>query len=113
MLAKINRLRKDKDFSLLASRGRTYFGQELSLKCSPNHLSQSRWGFVVSKKVDKRAVIRNKIKRRLRAMVRQNLTHLKGGFDVMVLTRAEIKNLTYQQLKEKFLSLLKRADLIS
>ena len=113
MLAKINRLRKDKDFASLARYGRAYFGQGLSLKCRLNNLSQSRWGFVVSKKVDKRAVMRNKIKRRLRAIVRQNLPHLRTGLDVMVLTRVEVKNLTHQQLKDKFLSLLERADLIN
>jgi len=112
MLAKINRLRKDKDFANLARSGRSYYGQELGLRCRPNNLSQSRWGFVVSKKVDKRAVMRNKIKRRLRAIVRQNLPRLRSGFDVMVLTRAEIKALTYQQLREKFLSLLEKANLI-
>jgi ribonuclease P protein component len=113
MLAKINRLRKDKDFANLVKSGRICYGQELSLRFGQNNLSQSRWGFVVSKKVDKRAVIRNQIKRRLRAIVRQNLGHLKSGLDIMVLTRAEIKNLTYNQLKDSFLSLLKKADLMA
>jgi len=112
MLAKINRLRKDKDFANLVRSGRIYYGQELSLRCWPNGMIQSRWGFVVSKKVDKRAVMRNQIKRRLRAIVRQNFSHLKTGLDIMVLTRTEIKSLTYGQLKDKFLVLLKKADLI-
>lgn len=112
MLAKINRLRKDKDFANLVKGGRVCYGQELGLRFRPNNLSQSRWGFVVSKKVDKRAVMRNQIKRRLRAIVRQNFSHLKQGLDVMVLTRVEVKSLTYAQLKDKFLVLLKKADLM-
>src|SRR5687768_14218992 len=35
-----------------------------TLRISPNTLSESRVGFIVSKKVDSRAVMRNKLKRR-------------------------------------------------
>jgi len=112
MLAKPYRLTKDKDFERLAREGRAVYGGELMLKWRLNNLKQSRFGFVVSKKVDKRAVVRNKIKRRLRAVVRENLSKIRPGYDVMILTRSEIKNLTFMQLKNKIDDLLIRAKLL-
>ncbi len=112
MLAKPYRLTKDKDFERLAREGRAVYGGELMLKWRLNNLKQSRFGFVVSKKVDKRAVVRNKIKRRLRAIVRENLSKIRPGYDVMILTRSEIKNLTFMQLKNKIDDLLIRAKLL-
>jgi len=53
---------------------------------------------VVSLKVSKKAVIRNKIKRRLREIIRQ--TELKQGFDFVIIAKPLIVNQNFQEIKQ-------------
>ena len=69
MLAKRYRLRKNSEFVATYAQKKFVSNQYLSLnlgKQKPHNDFISKVAFVVSKKVDKRAVIRNKIKRRMR-----------------------------------------------
>lgn len=61
-----------------------------SIKTSKNDLDHSRYGFVVSKKVDKRAVVRNRIKRLLRLAVEKRLDKFPPGFDILFSAKEEI-----------------------
>jgi ribonuclease P protein component len=70
MLLKENRLKKKKDFERVFSQGRNLKGDFLFFKTINNKLEDNRIGFIVSKKVSKKAVERNKIKRRLREILR-------------------------------------------
>ena len=69
MLAKKYRLRKNSEFVATYAQGKYISGQYLTLnigKQKPHEDFISKVAFVVSKKIDKRAVVRNKIKRRMR-----------------------------------------------
>jgi len=44
----------------------------------------SRFGFVISNKIDKRATRRNSLKRRIRAVVEEKLPQIPGGIDVVI-----------------------------
>lgn len=83
MLKKQQRLNKDKQFNLIFKKGRTSYGPEFGLKVMVNNSSVSRFAFIVSKKVSKRAVERNLIKRLLREAVRLDWLNLRG-YDVIV-----------------------------
>lgn len=112
MLPKKYRLVKDKDFARVALSGQKAYGPELNLKWIKNNQSCSRWGIIVSLKVDKKAVVRNKIKRRLRAILRENIDSLVSGLDVMIVTKDQIKKLDYLQLQNIFLKILNKNNLI-
>ena len=56
------------------------------------------------------AVVRNRVKRRLRECFRQQIPSLKNGFYVFV-ARPEAANATYRQLEQAMRSLLKRHGL--
>ncbi len=112
MLAKLYRLTKNKDFARVAKEGKAAYAKELALKWIENNLDYSRFGIIVSLKVDKKAVIRNKIKRRIRVILKENLEEIKKGFDFLILTRPEIKKLNYQQIKEELFNLLRKKHLI-
>lgn len=111
MLAKRYRLTKNKDFAKVAQQGQVVFSRALGLKWIKNNLPYSRFGIVVSLKVDKKAVVRNKVKRRIRAVLKENLSKIVKGCDFLILTKPEIKELDYQQIKDKLLNLLERNDL--
>ncbi len=66
-------------------------------------------GFAVNKKVG-HAVVRNRVKRRLRECFRQQIPSLKNGFYVFV-ARPEAADATYWQLEQTMRSLLKRHGL--
>ncbi|MBU4360887.1 ribonuclease P protein component [Candidatus Parcubacteria bacterium] len=106
-------LSKQKDFEQVAKKGRSFFTKEFGFKIIKNNLSKNRYGIVVNLKVDKRAVARNKIRRRIKEIVRLNDEKLKQGFDVMILTRELVKELSYQEIKSKLLDLFKKAGIFN
>ena len=99
MLAKQHRLQKDKEFESVFMRGKASSGKFLFLKLKRNNLQISRFGFIIGKKISKKATVRNKIKRQLREIVRKNLNNIKSGFDVVVVTKPGIITKNYQEIK--------------
>ncbi len=112
MLAKANRLKKKKDFERIAKQGRTVASSFLVLKFLPNDLTESRVGFVCSKKVSNKAVVRNRIKRRLRESIRAHLTDLKPGYDLVFFSKQAIAQEDFESISKEAVSLLKKANLL-
>ena len=83
MLKKINRGLKRKDFGSVLGEGKTIqtplFGVRYETLPAFGHLpltgqvAQSQVGWIISKKISKKAVDRNKIKRRLSEVIKKNL----------------------------------------
>lgn len=84
MLLKQNRLTKKKDFENVFKKGQGAKSGFLLLKFIPNKLDHTRFAFVVSQKVSKKAVQRNKIKRYLREKVRLEMAKVKKGLDCVL-----------------------------
>ncbi|MFH1392189.1 MAG: ribonuclease P protein component [bacterium] len=82
----------------------------LYLKYKPNTLQENRFRIIVSLKVSKKAVIRNKIRRRIKEILRQ--LELKTGYDIVVITNKEIINKSFREIKEKILFLLRQKTLM-
>jgi len=88
MLKKVNRLQKDKDFAKVFRSSRPVVAGNLSVRMTKKTNSQpSRFGFVISNKIEKRATRRNALKRRLRSMVRDLGLSPETGFDLVVIVR--------------------------
>ena len=77
MLPKRNRLKKKKDFEKVFKNGKGFREDFLILKIVSNNLKNTRFGFIVSRKVSKKATQRNKIKRRLRELVKLKMPEMK------------------------------------
>lgn len=107
MLKKENRLRKKKDFEEVFKRGQTKTGRNIFLKVKKNKLKTNRFGWIVSLKISKKAVVRNRIKRQLRAIAKKNFLNLKQGFDIIVIVKSEIIDKNYQEIENDFEKLLK------
>ena len=114
MLAKENRLRLKNDFKRVFEKGKFCGDKFLAIKVFPNSSDVSRFGFIVSKKISKKAVVRNKVKRRLRESVRLRLKDglIKGGFDAIILTRPEIADKKFVEIDEVVDRLLKKAGIL-
>ena len=82
----MERLKKRKEF-LRAARGVKWVTPGLILQCWQRcDDSSSRIGFTVTKRVGN-AVVRNRVKRRLREAARQDKAHAATGFDYVVIGR--------------------------
>jgi len=62
------------------------------LKVKENNLGLNRFGIVVSKKIDKRAVVRNRIKRMLREIILNINSEMTSGHDMLFIVRKMIQN---------------------
>lgn len=112
MLPKKYRLRLKKDFDRIFKEGK-FAGQAfLTLGFVKNKLDISRLAVVVGKKVSKKAVIRNLIKRKAVEIIRLNLGQIKPGFDLVFISKPEIAGKKYKEIETVALSLLKRAKVI-
>jgi ribonuclease P protein component len=67
---------------------------------------------VVSRSVGA-AVVRNRVKRRLRAAIRTLLPHLTEGYDVVIIAYPPAAEATFQVLEETLVSLFRQADLLA
>jgi len=112
MLSEKNRLKKEKDFQKVIQKGKKAGEDFLILRSLRNKLKRTRIGFVVSRKIAKKAVLRNKIKRRLREAVRPNLAKVKSGYDLIFFTKKGIEGKDFWQIKEAVSKLLQRAKLL-
>jgi ribonuclease P protein component len=77
----------------------------------PNGLDHNRFGFIVIRQLGS-AVSRNRIKRRLRAVIRQQLDDLWPGYDIVVIARKPAAQADFQALSGAVSKLLGRARLI-
>ena len=57
------------------------------VKVKPNTLLFNRFGVIVSKKIDKRAVVRNRIKRLIHSIIEEVYKKMKYGNDILILVR--------------------------
>ena len=74
--------------------------------------SRPRFAVVISKKVLKSAVGRNRVRRRLYEYVRTNIPNLNGVYDIVIIcTSAELRTLPYTQVKEQLDTLFEKASL--
>jgi ribonuclease P protein component len=106
MLKKANRLAKAKDIQTAFERGRTFFNPFFTLKYRPAQ-NQKRFTVVVSTKVYKNAVSRNRLKRILREYLRKNLLKFKNG-DYMIMTKPKIAKISEADVMKNFLDLLSK-----
>ncbi len=108
MLPRENRIKKKKDFEVIFKKSKSFKNNLFILRFLENNLPQNRFGFVVSQKVSKRAVIRNKVRRRLNEAIRANEGKIKKGIDVLLIALPGIEKKNFSEIKEAVsLSLLK------
>ncbi len=124
MLPRQYRLIRMKDFEILMKEGRFYNSSLIQAKIwqiEPNKyprraytISDLKIGFVVGLKIDKRAVVRNRLKRQMREVVRLLLkdNKLKTGFMILFMAKKEALNKDYKELELDVLSLLRQCRLL-
>ncbi|MCC7543596.1 ribonuclease P protein component [bacterium] len=101
MLARASRLRRNRDIVRVLKRGRILRTSHLKLYALSSSLQNSRATVVISKKVDKRATVRNRNRRRVIEIVRELLPQLQGHFDILIYINADLKDVGSADLRRE------------
>lgn len=110
-MKKINRLRKNMEFKKVYKSGKNYWNRNLILYVRENGLEESRIGISITKKVGN-AVIRNKIKRRIREVNRDNLINIKKGYDIVIIPKKNAVDLSFKDLESAVRHIYKVSGLL-
>lgn len=111
MLEKKNRIRLDKEFDQIFKTGQSFYDRGLGIKSSNNFIKETRVGFLVGLKVSKKAVIRNKIKRRLRELIRAELPLLKKSKDIVIISLPQLVDMNFNEIKKSLKKILQNLTL--
>ena len=108
MLIKEYRMRTTRDYNKVYKYGKKIPSRYILVFVLKSGQNISRFGFVTSKKVGN-AVTRNKIKRRLRAVVQKNLPRLHQGYDLIIIARNSARHASAEQLEKDLMKAMQRA----
>lgn len=101
MLKRENRIRLKKEFTEVKNKGRILYSPLFGFLTYKENDDQKKFGFIVSKKISKRAVDRNKIRRILSEVVRENLERFENGTRIIFLTKKEILGKKYDEVEKE------------
>ncbi len=106
------RLRKAEEFQRLREVGRTQHHRTMLLSFTSNDFLYNRYGFIIGKRVGN-AVTRNRIRRRLREILRALDPQLKPGFDVVLIARQPLAEQPFDGIVRTVNDLFRRAELMN
>ena len=110
---KTRRLVRASEFQRVKRDGSVHRGKLILLGLlRMNNESFFRAGFVVSRAVGS-ATLRNRIRRRLREIVRRHQHRVHRDVWMVIIARSNAKRATYQELEDEWLRLAKRASILT
>ena len=101
-------LTRDGQFQLVYDRGRSWAARDIVVRALPNGLDLTRYGLAVGRRLGK-AVVRNRVKRRLREILRKS--PLSPGWDIVLIARRPAAKADYKNLEKSVTDLLIKAGL--
>jgi len=111
--SKVKRLVRPAEFARVRSEGTAHQGRTLVLGVLARKEERLfRAGFVTSKRVGG-AVVRNRLRRRLREIIRTEQGRLQPGFWCVVIARPTAARASYRALKDEWLRLAERASILA
>ncbi|MGC9527274.1 MAG: ribonuclease P protein component [Limnospira sp.] len=121
MLPQANRLRNRKDFKAVYTRGVHRKTPHLTLRAlkrpgpEPDGKAEkpSRLGISISQKVSKRAARRNRIKRQIRAVLRELLPQISPGWDIAIVVKPTAVGCNYAEFLQELEQLLAQAEVLN
>ena len=103
-------LKENAAFRRLYYKGKSAGNRYLVIYCARNRLEATRVGLTVSTKLG-HAVVRNRVRRRLREIVRHNAPCLPSGYDIVVVARTAAVEAEFAALEKSFRTLTGRLGL--
>lgn len=104
-------LKENRQFRRLYAKGKSFVSPFLVLYYRKNVEEQNYLGITVSGKVGN-AVLRNKLRRRIREIYRTNEERFLSGYTIVVVARVRASCASYEDLRRSFLKLAKKANIL-
>jgi len=98
---------QNREFRSLYARGKSTAGVYLAIYTRKNRLGGTRLGLTVSAKLGG-AVVRNRVRRRLREAYRLQEEFFCKGFDIVIVARARAINAPFAALRDEMLRLCRK-----
>ena len=98
-------------FRRLYQKGKSAANKYLVIYCRRNGSSENRIGYTVSSKLG-HAVVRNRVRRRLREIYRLHESQFRPGWDLVVVARSRAVDAPYKKLEGAYLSLAEKLELL-
>lgn len=113
MISSLFRFHGHNSLRYVYSNGKAVRSQLFTVKYVVNtHRKHPRFSVVISKKVIKSAVGRNRVRRRLYEYLRQHIDSLNNTYDIVIIcTSAELRTLPYSEISEQLTQLFDKATL--
>ena len=105
-------LKENRIFRRLYAKGKSAVAPTMVLYCRKNGRGESRLGLTTGTKLG-HAVVRNRVRRRLREIYRLQEHQLLPGYDIVVVARVRAVHSKYADLERDFLRLAKKLQLLS
>jgi ribonuclease P protein component len=104
-------VKENYEFRRIYRKGKSAVSPQLVIYCQRNRRGHSRLGVSVSTKLGC-AVVRNRVRRRIREIYRLNKAKMLPGYDLIVVARVRAVETDYQKLDRTYLCLLEQLDLL-
>ena len=105
-------LKENSAFRRLYYKGASAGNRCLVIYCRRNGLGLNRLGLTVSTKLG-HAVVRNRMRRRLREIVRLNEGRLQNGYDIVLVARSAAVEADFKTLTRAFLTVADRVGILT
>lgn len=96
-----NRIKKRSTFINIQESGRKIYTSHFLIFIRDAVDEYSKLGITVSKKVDKRATVRNKLKRRLKEFFRINKKKFSSPYEIVIIAKKHAKNLDFHLIHKE------------
>lgn len=104
-------VKENYEFRRIYRKGKSVVTPYLVLYCQKNRQGKTRLGVTVSTKLGK-AVVRNRVRRRLREIWRLHLPEMEKGWDIVLVARGRSVNGSYQKMDKAYLHALSEVGLL-
>lgn len=103
MISRGFRMRKATDFSKTYKFGKSYNESSFYIKSLKSNYPSSSFAVVVPKKVSSKAVERNKFRRQIYEIIRNNIANINSGYTIIITVKKDIYLIKYQELEKNIL----------
>ena len=115
-LPKVHRLKKTKDFQAVYKRGQYYKSSHFLMRVlSGDHQTKNpfptQFGISISQKISKKAVVRNRLKRQIKAAIRSLLPMIIPGLKVVITVLHNRNECNYEHFLRELKQLLVKSNI--
>ena len=104
-------IKENYEFKRVYKRGKSSADANIAVYFFKNYKGYNRLGITVSNKIGK-AVIRNKIRRRIKNSFHLNAVNFKNGYDIVIVARTRAVYADQKKLEKSLLRIFKNLGLI-